>query len=553
MKRVVSLGLILFFLVGTSSWQVAEAYNEESHRKIVKDAFIYIMSTTKPAVYADKSTTQTDLDLMKKVLASGLNAAATMKNLNAAAERLADSSVKTDSKEDVFLRSCAPLTSWPCRTNAGEEKMKVYYTAFSHFLNVHAGTDTIWEKRGYYYGYVHQNKYCESVGGDRYVNIFIGLQTVTFDRVKSDAYLAYRSPRRLDITDDLLKNHFDQEIAHIHFWPITNMAEYWYGKFKSNASLKLALPDLGPVLHAAADTTVPFHAVGLSGCGHVEYEKGVDAVYLHRQANLYDEKMIMRFLVEKPWLRKDLSVEAILWGNALHSADKCIKEANSSTCPFIKNVAEVQIAQKELVNLAIASTVVMIRKAFSEWTGGKIETLVSFSAEDNKPSEQFSEYPDRSWERTPRVRASSRSIEQKLQPTVNLAFQNMNQSIVNLQSNKITKTQFEADFFTAIATAASTVQGKPACEFEPNEDTVAGPPSYREPTQEETSNQSKWEHYLRKSRAFYDAIALQNLGYELTIAESKIQPSATELEKISNNRSAKTMRIAIGEILDRTP
>lgn len=52
------------------------------------------------------------------------------------------------------------------------------------------------------------------------------------------------------------------------FLPVDNLARYWFGKFEQSGSIA----DLGPVLHAVQDASVPHHAAGCSGNWHVEYE-----------------------------------------------------------------------------------------------------------------------------------------------------------------------------------------------------------------------------------------------------------------------------------------
>jgi hypothetical protein len=59
------------------------------------------------------------------------------------------------------------------------------------------------------------------------------------------------------------------------FFPVDNLARYWYGEFlKHPARVKY----LGPVLHALEDASIPHHAAGCMGNWHVEYENMLDAV-----------------------------------------------------------------------------------------------------------------------------------------------------------------------------------------------------------------------------------------------------------------------------------
>ncbi|PXF58441.1 MAG: hypothetical protein C4B59_13240 [Candidatus Methanogaster sp.] len=54
------------------------------------------------------------------------------------------------------------------------------------------------------------------------------------------------------------------------FMPVDNMAYYWYSKFSNKKTGKPA--DLGPVMHAIQDASVPHHAAGYCGNWHYRYE-----------------------------------------------------------------------------------------------------------------------------------------------------------------------------------------------------------------------------------------------------------------------------------------
>jgi hypothetical protein len=53
------------------------------------------------------------------------------------------------------------------------------------------------------------------------------------------------------------------------FMPVDNMARYWYGQYRSSKRQS----DIGPVMHAIQDASVPHHAAGCLGNWHSEYER----------------------------------------------------------------------------------------------------------------------------------------------------------------------------------------------------------------------------------------------------------------------------------------
>jgi hypothetical protein len=59
------------------------------------------------------------------------------------------------------------------------------------------------------------------------------------------------------------------------FFPVDNLARYWYGEFLKHPG---RVSYLGPVLHALEDASIPHHAAGCMGNWHVEYENALDAV-----------------------------------------------------------------------------------------------------------------------------------------------------------------------------------------------------------------------------------------------------------------------------------
>ncbi len=148
----------------------------------------------------------------------------------------------------------------------------VSFTTFSHFINV-KNPGFAWQFSGYYYGWVEQNQPCSNAGfEDRLANFFAGNSKGRVDIDKSEAFTIYKDPLLPTISDKQYRDHFDQRIRHVHFWPLTNLANYWLQKFvgepRGADGRHYNIAWIGPVLHAAGDSTVPYHAAGLSGCEH---------------------------------------------------------------------------------------------------------------------------------------------------------------------------------------------------------------------------------------------------------------------------------------------
>ncbi|NTV53506.1 MAG: hypothetical protein HGA76_10925 [Candidatus Firestonebacteria bacterium] len=58
------------------------------------------------------------------------------------------------------------------------------------------------------------------------------------------------------------------------FFPVDNLARYWYAEFLKHPK---QVKYLGPVMHALQDASIPHHAAGCMGNWHVEYENALDA------------------------------------------------------------------------------------------------------------------------------------------------------------------------------------------------------------------------------------------------------------------------------------
>jgi hypothetical protein len=266
----------------------------------------------------------------------------------------------TDSMLDIKLHSGSDKDSGP-------QKLGISYTMFSHFLNVH-GESTMWPDAGYHHGWVEQTKENDACKNfyyrDLFANLFIAHGGYKYDYPGSAATMKYRSPRQGDLTMDDYRTHFAQDIKNIHFWPITHLADHYYQRFRNSKRTSKGLPEqlpiLGHVVHTVADTTVPFHAVGLSGCGHSEYERMVDGLVESKQRP-YDGLKVKTNLKTIPYLSNQTSLTDLLKSNASTAAEYCQCDSTSCSCGIVND----ERAARQLYNLAVASTVTIIRKCFS--------------------------------------------------------------------------------------------------------------------------------------------------------------------------------------------
>lgn len=345
------------------------AYGDLAHRNIVRDAFEFIIANKADAAtrYVDGSTPKSDYDVLLRVLAikpgTGADGA-----LRAVARQLADGSVETDRFSDVTLT--APGIFWGSTERT--EVAGYYFTLFSHFLNVRSPA-TFWKDDGYSYKWAQQNPQCSGGVADALGNFLIEHSNATVNTVKSTPpFLSYRQPLKTGITITDYERHFRQQLRDIAFWPITALARHWFTEFvgssKDSTGAPLNLLHIAPVLHAAADTTSPFHAVGMSGCGHVAYEDMVDGLYQQPQG-VYDRLQVQALLTKIAHLDRRISMVDLLTRNAEYAADKrfCTCTLKSCNCSLALNNPG---SAKELANLAIAATVLTLRKGFTEWAPG---------------------------------------------------------------------------------------------------------------------------------------------------------------------------------------
>ncbi|GJM05746.1 MAG: hypothetical protein DHS20C09_17420 [marine bacterium B5-7] len=527
---------------------ISEAYNISTHQKIVIDAVDFIIrNAQETSAYPDGSTGQSDFRLLRSILTPQLsNPESVNRNLREYAKYLAKESGNTDLYRDVWLESPGAFGLWSYKE---AEAYGVSFTVFSHFLNIH-DPGIMWPYTGYYFDWVRQNEECSgSNTEDVLANYLLEHTDAKLDVLASSALIRYKDPL-LNVDDAEYREHYSQQIQTVYFWPITNLANYWYAHFvqspKDENGTPLNLKFIGPVLHAAGDTTVPHHASGLSGCGHGTYESSVWTFY---ESNvLYDPEIVKSNLMEKEHLKSNLPVEKILFGNAKIAGGPrfCHPSGISFNCPIGRD----KTVAKELVNLSIASTVILIRKSFSEWQKNKDKVLVMEGGFGEQKIgggrgelgqvfySKWSDVPIS----VPQVLASNPSRAIAVQAKLNEQLQIINSEIVNLsQEGNVESSNKKIN--RAMDDAATTISQFPPVELKFNKpgsskdlaqtlpELGPKPIEFRPPSIDEIENDTKWQAYNDEREKFYISVKLsQNLTLK-TILKGKLQANTSKYVK----------------------
>jgi hypothetical protein len=226
---------------------IVSGYSEPIHKQLVLDAFEFIISGAKDTSrYADGSTGEDDYQTVVSVLAK---AGGGNSRIRALAEEIGDASAHTDRRTDVWLR-IPGLGSTPRSHDGG-----VYFTTFSHFVNVHT-PGVLWKFSGYHYGWVEANQKCSDAGfEDKIANFFVAHGSAHVDVAKTEALKRYKDPLLPGIGVEDYQKHFDQRVKHAQFWPATNLAAHWFTEFikspRATDEAPYNLPYIGPLLHVS--------------------------------------------------------------------------------------------------------------------------------------------------------------------------------------------------------------------------------------------------------------------------------------------------------------
>src|SRR5262249_8225914 len=541
------------------------AYGDTAHRNVVRDAFEFIIANKNDSKtkYADGSTPKSDYDLLITIL-SGNSRSVTDDVLRKIATQLGEESVNTDRLEDVTLKIPTGFLQYTYveRTYI----YGVYFTLFSHFINVRMPAN-LWEHDGYSFRWARQNSKCPGNGDDTLVNIVVPESNAKVDTDKTQLYSQYRDPLKQNMAKEYENQFFKLKIDDVYFWPISHLAKYWFESFlnspKDLAGTPLKLNHIAPVLHAVADATVPYHAVGLSGCGHGKYETKVDGLYNGRNS-LYDPSRVKNFLVDKKFgLNRSNSIIDIVTKDAVHAADPKLCECTIKTCKcpmLISTDAEANAAAKELVNLAIASSVLVLRKGLTEWskldtqtagapptpgtfwnpTGpGRVLRFPSFGSIKFGPPTVVAAEP-----------TTAKSIGEKLQGpisklqgtasnvdklTAEETSNRLNSAIDELRSVAATIPQWWDPFKLTVQLGPETFVQDPRIEF-------------RLPKGAEL--ESEWSSYSRLYDNFYGAYSLYRIGILIGALEGRSGQQLEPAQKEFTDSYAKALRDRLGVLIE---
>lgn len=197
----------------------------------------------------------------------------------------------------------------------------------------------------------------------------------------------YSYPTKYSTSDKELKARFplancvgreNHGIPYSVFLPLDNMARYWYGRF-----LETKDPlDMGPVMHAIGDASIPNHAAGYLGNWHQYYETEIADDVLAVINSASDKSEIKAIIIS--WDRIDSdSLESLAPGDYMKTpginwsienlvtwvALNAYRQYKNDYEPYYRSKGNEVIYHdkaQELIKLAAAMTVLVSKKALSE-------------------------------------------------------------------------------------------------------------------------------------------------------------------------------------------
>lgn len=352
------VGLLCFCLL-LSHTTIAWAYDERSHGQTVRDAFRYIIEIgDQPQFrYPDGHSNKTDLESLQEMFLGRVPRRPDSSALLPARDTLAKASQATDYDTDLVLQGRSYM-----RFFEGHRLGPISFTTFGHFVNV-ATAGTFWAPDGYHFPWIGKNPRCSvpTPNIDHHVNSLINLAPARVETVKSRAFRAYKLSSRADV-----KDHFEKlDLNEVVFWPISLIAEHHFAAFLQSPArghVPTTPWHLGPALHAVEDATVPYHAIGVSGCGHVKYETLIEDTY-GNGVDWYDPTKVKTLLLTKPFLRMDRSISELITELAKEASNHCGLKPDGWEC----KIWDDQSIARETINLAVAANIVVLRKAAFEW------------------------------------------------------------------------------------------------------------------------------------------------------------------------------------------
>jgi hypothetical protein len=361
---------VSFTFVSLDTVSPANGYNPITHRQIVEDAIDFVdlpglsRDGTVGVIQALTGLTEDDIN-------------------NIARERLTailgQSAFETDYKDDLFFR----YTKWygwlfavfmdldECFSRHKE----LSFTSMQHFMVIPQQPGRIWQIDGYSYEYTDRDR-------DDLDYLAFSSFVVDWSGVKLDTETCQRELPpwwRPDVYHPgNYENNTQQFLKHVTFPPASNMATYFYDKFLQDIGINgkptsQALNYLGRVMHLIQDMTVPHHVIGTLGQNHQGYEKKVDALYAMRLAPLRDNRLIEQTIKSVPCLNSDCTITQMLNEVAEYTRRAEVNAGHLSIVDgryTLEHGSDEDTLQRirELVNLAIAANVALVRKAAKDWS-----------------------------------------------------------------------------------------------------------------------------------------------------------------------------------------
>lgn len=191
---------------------------------------------------------------------------------------------------------------------------------------------------------------------------------------------------------------------------------------------------------------------------------------------------------------------------------------------------------KELVNLAIASTVACLRNELSEWTRTKKASSPSLAIASKERSDEMPSWYE-SWSQVPYwapIVKTSQDSSQALhaQHNLNMQYSDFRSKVQALNRGTMMKMDFKEGLSQYVENTALIAKDYPNVKwtFSPpprqqtsNEDPPAGPKpiEFRPPTIEEIRDDSKWDAYLVERGKFDATVELLDIAARMAAIKSQ--------------------------------
>jgi len=555
----------------------ASAFNDETHEFFTAKALAFMLEPTPQSamVYSGGWSARKDSDL-----ATRLKRSLPESKLKEIITYTADVDWLADVTFRLFENSWTDATRVP-----RSSPRKLAFTVFSHFLNVHRLGD-LWNTNGYYYPWVALDEHCKALSQSNLANALIRYAHTTVVTDKTLPFVQYKSGLAGSPGD--YAGNFAKEISEIRFWPATAMITHWYDQLLSSpiteTRLPLRLHFLGAIAHIMQDMSVPFHAVGISGCGHDEFEAWFEAkIKANDIRDLYDPTIVRKHLRgsfldhRQPIAKLALQVAGIA---SRHCRSTFSRESGESatTCRHLVEPAVDRVIARDTFNLAIAGTVVAIRKAIDEWKSTVDAAGLGAQGTLSRPTLDAGRalQPTGSAASTPSPEPHGSTTVTSPAPLARsyriLDFSNpaqvadlllgrhassssdirdsvgrAQQEVLSFLDGHTSQTDFERQLQDAGRRLAESA----AFEQEPTPEDVSAiypdsPPvftdrvySFRLPTLGETNNPHRWRTYLDERRKYTEAASLLHAAVTKSYLESRVesaQPEVARLEAMIQRR-----------------